>query len=374
MKNKLYYILAILYLLMFGFILYINGVFTGNIGSLDNLLINVGFLLIIGILFLISFTGFARLNQMTDALVIVEEAMRDQYQETHQNLWQEYRKKKDLFPNALLNEQFTKYQNCIQMHTNTKGQIMEVCPIEEYINEDLLDRAGKTYFNSAVSSTLTGLGILGTFLGLTIGMSSFSGNDIFTISDNIAPLLDGMKVAFHTSVYGIFFSLVFTFVYRSIMSDAYEKLQRFLSAFHEYTAPSASNMDENAGAMLIYQANMANSLKNIMELMRGNAMEQTKSMDRIVQRFMDRMSDSMSADFDTIGRSLKEACEIQVAYARNFQRLEESTKLLLESSRMMNDTMNLALERQREAEEKMSKTCDDLSNELYTFQKMRDLI
>ena len=111
MKNKLYYILAVLYLLMFGFILYINGVFTGNIGSLDNLLINVGFLLIIGILFLISFTGFARLNQMTDALVIVEEAMRDQYQETHQNLWQEYRKKKDLFPNALLNEQFTKYQN-----------------------------------------------------------------------------------------------------------------------------------------------------------------------------------------------------------------------------------------------------------------------
>lgn len=374
MKNKLYYILVVLYFLMFGFILYINGVFTGKIGSLDNLLINVGFLVIIGILFLISFTGFVRLNRMTGALVIAEETMRDQYQETRQNLWQEYRKKKELFPDALLNEQFAKYQKRIQAHTNPKGQVTEACPIEEYINEDLLDRAGKTYFNSAVSGTLTGLGILGTFLGLTMGMSSFSGNDIFTISDNIAPLLEGMKVAFHTSVYGIFFSLVFTFVYRSLMSDAYEKLQRFLSSFHEYAAPTVSNMDENTGAMLIYQANMANSLKNIMELMRGNAMEQTKSMDRIVQRFMDRMSDSMSADFDKIGKSLKEACEIQVAYARNFQRLEESTRLLLESSRMMNDTMNLALERQREAEEKMSKTCDDLSNELYTFQKMRDLL
>lgn len=374
MKNKLYYILVVLYFLMFGFILYINGVFTGKIGSLDNLLINVGFLVIIGILFLISFTGFVRLNRMTGALVIAEETMRDQYQETRQNLWQEYRKKKELFPDTLLNEQFAKYQKRIQAHTNTKGQVTEACPIEEYINEDLLDRAGKTYFNSAVSGTLTGLGILGTFLGLTMGMSSFSGNDIFTISDNIAPLLEGMKVAFHTSVYGIFFSLVFTFVYRSLMSDAYEKLQSFLSSFHEYAAPTVGNMDENTGAMLIYQANMANSLKNIMELMRGNAMEQTKSMDRIVQRFMDRMSDSMSADFDKIGKSLKEACEIQVAYARNFQRLEESTRLLLESSRMMNDTMNLALERQREAEEKMSKTCDDLSNELYTFQKMRDLL
>ena len=374
MRNKLYYILAVLYLLMFGFILYINGVFTGNMGSLDNLLINVGFLLIIGIVFLISFTGFARLNRMTDALVMAEETMRDQYQETHQNLWQEYRKKKDPFPNALLNEQFAKYQKRVQTHTNTKGQVMEACPIEDYINEDLLDQAGRTYFNSAVSGTLTGLGILGTFLGLTMGMSSFSGNDIFTISDNIAPLLDGMKVAFHTSVYGIFFSLVFTFVYRSLMSDAYEKLQSFTLAFHEYAAPIVSNMDENASAMLIYQANMANSLKNIMELMRGNAMEQTKSMDQIVQRFMDRMSDSMSADLDAIGQSLKQACETQVAYARNFQRLEESTKQLLASSHMMNDTMNLALERQREAEEKMVKTCDDLSNELYTFHQMRDLL
>ena len=38
-----------------------------------------------------------------------------------------------------------------------------------------------------------------------------------------------------------------------------------------------------------------------------------------------------------------------------------------------NDTMNLALERQREIEEKLSRTCDDLNNELYTFHQMRDL-
>ena len=81
--------------------------------------------------------------------------------------------------------------------------------MEEYINEDLLDQIAGTHYNSVVSGTMSGLGILGTFLGLTLGMLSFTGNDIFTISDNIAPLLSGMKVAFHTYVYGIFFSLVF---------------------------------------------------------------------------------------------------------------------------------------------------------------------
>ena len=117
---------------------------------------------------------------------------------------------------------------------------------------------------------MSGLGILGTFLGLTLGMLSFTGNDIFTISDNIAPLLSGMKVAFHTSVYGIFFSLVFNFVYRGIMADAYTRLTTFLETFHECTEPPVSQVDENMNAMLIYQANMANSMKSIMELMKCN--------------------------------------------------------------------------------------------------------
>ena len=81
---------------------------------------------------------------------------------------------------------------------------------DEYINEDLLDRVGMNYFNSGISGTLTGLGILGTFLGLSMGLSSFSGENIYTISDNVGPLLSGMKVAFHTSVYGIFFSIILT--------------------------------------------------------------------------------------------------------------------------------------------------------------------
>ncbi len=373
MKNKLYYLLAVLYVLMFGFILYINGIFTEAEISVSNLVINIGFLLVIGVLFLLSFASFGQLNRLTDALVFATEEMQEKYEAGQKSLWKEYRQKKDLFPNPILNRQFGKYQKRIQIHTSSKGVITEVCPIEEYINEELIDQVGKTYFNSAVSGTLTGLGILGTFLGLTLGMSSFSGNDIFTISDNIAPLLDGMKVAFHTSVYGIFFSLVFTFVYRSLMSDAYEKLSDFLSAFHEYAAPTASNTDENMSAMLIYQANMANSLKNMMELMRGNAAEQVKGVEQIIQQFMDRLTNTMSTDFESLGNSLRQACEAQGTYARNFQRLEESTRILLDASRSMSDTMNLALDRQREIEAALSRTCEDLNNELYTFHQMRDL-
>ena len=107
------------------------------------------------------------------------------------------------------------------------------------------------FFNSGISGTLTGLGILGTFLGLSMGLGSFNGDDIYTISDNVGPLLSGMKVAFHTSVYGIFLSLVFNFVYRSVMSASYEKLEDFLCIFRQTAQPAAAREDENSSAMVV---------------------------------------------------------------------------------------------------------------------------
>ena len=73
------------------------------------------------------------------------------------------------------------------------------CDIEDYINEELLDRVGGSHYNSAISGTMTGLGILGTFIGLSLGLGSFSGDDIYTISDNVGPLLSGMKVAWEAN-------------------------------------------------------------------------------------------------------------------------------------------------------------------------------
>lgn len=373
MKRKSYYFLFVLYILMLGFILYINGVFTGEIGSISNFAINLAFFILIGILMIISAVFFNRLNRAGDALERVAKSMSTQYEVSSVNLWSQYKEKENVFEDSVLDAQFAKYQRRIKAHTTKKGTVTSACSVEEYINEDLLDQIAGTHYNSVVSGTMSGLGILGTFLGLTLGMLSFTGNDIFTISDNIAPLLSGMKVAFHTSVYGIFFSLVFNFVYRGIMADAYTRLTTFLETFHECTEPPVSQVDENMNAMLIYQANMANSMKSIMELMKCNEESQIKGLDKIVQQFMNQLSESLGTEFDSLGRNLKDACQAQGTYARNFQRLEESTRLLLDASRAMQDSMQLSLERQQHVEEKLNRACENLGNELYTFHQMRDL-
>ncbi|MDE6674824.1 MAG: hypothetical protein K2K19_08450, partial [Acetatifactor sp.] len=192
MKNRLYYLLFLVYLFVVGFVLVINGVFTGQVSSVSNLVINMIFLLLIGIMFLISFASFARLNRMTDKLTTVADQIYKAYDDGDHKLWETYRAKGKVFGDDILDEAFYRYQKKMNSFQTRHG-LMGSCDIEDYIHEELLNQAGMNYYNSAISGTMTGLGILGTFIGLSIGLGSFNGNDIYTISDNVGPLLSGMK-------------------------------------------------------------------------------------------------------------------------------------------------------------------------------------
>lgn len=384
MKNKLYYSLFLFYVLVAAFVLYVNGVFTGAEASLVNLMINMGFLIIIGVLFLISTISFGRLNRVTDELTSAAKQLKKEYKEADgKNLWGSLQEGRELFENEELRSAFHKYRLRIKSFRTKRGYVNTV-DIEEYINENLLDRVGMNFFNSGISGTLTGLGILGTFLGLAMGLGSFNGNDIYTISDNVGPLLSGMKVAFHTSVYGIFFSLIFNFIYRSIMSDAYDKLENFLNVFRQTAMPAAATEDENSAAMVVYQANMANAMKQMLELMKGNAVEQTAGVERIVAQFTEQMQAALDVDFKGLGTTLKAAGEAQTGCAENAKSLMEVYTGLVEGNRNIQEALMKLLDRQEALtkelyaqKEKLSATCDemsnDISNQLYAFNQMRSL-
>lgn len=383
MKNKLYYVLSVLYLMMTGFILYINGVFTGNVLSWSNVMINLLFLLIIGVLFVISFISFGRLNACTGMLVKAAELMQKEYSIKEGCLWEEYRDRKKVFDNPVLEEAFDRYRTRMKGYEK-KNRMTNSCDLEEYINEDLLDQVGMTHFNGGIAGTLTGLGILGTFIGLSLGLNSFNGNDIYTISDNVGPLLEGMKVAFHTSVYGIFFSLIFNVVYRALMADAYEKLSQFLAVFRECVMPQVSTTDENSAAMLIYQANMANSLKAVVELLKGSAAEQTQGVERMVRQFTDELTGSMGADFEKLGWSLQKVVESQQISTANCRGMEDTAQKLLFANQKLLEGLEQITARQEEFSRELCRqrtiltdTCknldEEIGNQLYTFQQMKSM-
>lgn len=377
MKNRMYFFLLPVYLFVVGFVLVVNGVFTGQVTSVSNLVINLAFLVLIGILFLISFSSFFRLNRLTDKLLDEADKIYKAYDGGDHKLWETYRTKSKVFEDDVLDEAFYRYQKKMNSFQTRHG-LMGRCEIEDYLNEDLLNQVGMNYYNSAISGTMTGLGILGTFIGLSIGLGSFNGNDIYTISDNVGPLLDGMKVAFHTSVYGILFSLVFQFAYRSLMADAYDKLQEFLAAFRECVEPMVNNTDDNTKAMLVYQANMANSMKQMTELLKGEAREQAESLDKMVQRFTAQMEQNLGADFDKLAMTLQKACKAQEVYADNYRTMAETTRELLQTNSSLQKALEETLDRQeamarqlKEQSERIDATCDtineEISNQLYTY-------
>ena len=384
MRNRLYYVLFLLYAVVVAFVLYVNGVFSGEGTSVVNLAINLGFLVVIGVLFFVSFLSFGRLNRVTDELMEFAVSLQGEYKEAGgKNLWHKYQDKKDVFENEELRTAYNKYRIRIKSQSTRRG-VVSPCELEEYINENLLDRVGMNFFNSGISGTMTGLGILGTFLGLSMGLGSFRGEDIYTISDNVGPLLSGMKVAFHTSVYGILFSLVFNFVYRSIMSDAYEKLEIFLNTFRQTAQPPAVTEDENSAAMVVYQAGMANTLRQMLELMKGDGVEQTAAVERMVENFGRQLQASMGADFQKLGSTLRAAGEAQTAQAANTEEMIEAVKTLVEVNRNVQSALAKVMERQerfagelKAQKEQLSRTCsemsDEISGQLYAFEQMRNL-
>lgn len=383
MKSTKHFLIIPVYIGTVIFILIINGVFSQEVTSVANLAINLGFLAVMGILLGISVVSFARVTQCTEELLLQAKQLQKEPEEGEEKeICKEYLRRQDVFTDAALKHAFTKYQLSMKKLYTRRG-FKDICNIEEYINEDLIDRIGKNHYNANMPGTLTGLGILGTFLGLSMGLATFNGNNVLAISDSMGPLFEGMKVAFHTSVYGIFLSLVFSFIYRSVMADAYDAVERFQKAFSEFIEPVRAN-DEDASAMIIYQANMANTMKQMLELMKEDGKENFRSMERIVERFMDRVSETMGEDFRKLGLSLREAGDAQNISTRSNRELLKAMEMLVLANHDMQEKMADLIEKQeRFAEElkiqkqELKNGFDDISKEvssqLYAFDKMRNL-
>lgn len=72
----------------------------------------------------------------------------------------------------------------------------------------------------ALPGILTGLGVLGTFIGLQIGMGGLDLRDVENLETSIIPLIQGLVVAFSTSVWGVLSSLTFNFFEKFMASIA----------------------------------------------------------------------------------------------------------------------------------------------------------
>lgn len=123
---------------------------------------------------------------------------------------------------APLAETYSKTIN-IEAHDGKKSNI----PASEYINDYSVCKYNKLNLRmlDTAAGTLVGLGLLGTFFGLTLGIKGFDSSNTERINESIQGLLAGMGTAFLTSLLGMTFSILFTAADKALRHRLYKDVK-----------------------------------------------------------------------------------------------------------------------------------------------------
>lgn len=205
----------------------------------------------------------------------------------------------------------------------------EPCDVEEYINEDTaIYNVANTHLADLTPGVLVSLGILGTFWGLVLALYGVNLNDTSLIAQTIQNMIQGMFVAFLTSICGIVASLIFNYANRYMLGRAHRALDRFLKTFQQYAMPKPADAGNK---MLVMQQEQNAYLRTFVEevslrtaaqieqaILRAllpvqrsmdnfivaATQEQVEGMDRVAARFVERMNLVLDGQFSKLGDTL----------------------------------------------------------------------
>ena len=132
---------------------------------------------------------------------------------------------------SLLGEPWQNYSSTFLLEHDKPRKTCE--DAENYFNVHNLVgiRLNLRYWH-AVPATLVGMGILGTFIGLTFGISAFDIGSAEKIRRSIATLLAGMSTAFVTSLWGMLLSILFGWFEKWQLNGVEVAIQRLCSAMN----------------------------------------------------------------------------------------------------------------------------------------------
>ena len=138
-----------------------------------------------------------------------------------------------------INQNFTYEVNDNKVYTTTDF-------INSFLNFDKFITTHTSRGVISAPSVLTGLGIIGTFLGLSIGVGSASAGlaspDISIARNAMSQLLEGAQLAFLTSLAGLFFALVMRLSFTARSERIRVKIEDFNGLLSTVAIPKDSGI------------------------------------------------------------------------------------------------------------------------------------
>lgn len=177
----------------------------------------------------------------------------------------------------------------------------------DYFNEKhLLSANTNLRLINSIPATLVGFGILGTFIGLTYGISNFQTGSTEEIKKSIEDLLSGMGTAFVSSIYGMLLSLVFTFfekiqvnsLHNSIHSLCYNLDKRFKISKEDERTIELKRQERLLNEYFIFKDENGNDVKpgNVFR----DIFSETRKQSVALQSFSTDLANLIEAGFEKI--------------------------------------------------------------------------
>lgn len=180
--------------------------------------------------------------------------------------------------------------------------------------------------SKSLPALFTIIGVLGTFIGITIGLADFNVNP-GEIENSVARLLSGLKFAFVTSIFGIFSAVgirIYNLYYAPAddSTDEAELVIKTLQENNELTAKIAKAISSDEEASLTTQ----------MKLLRTDYSDKTKELVTEFRAFAEKQSENnMKALVEAIETVIGDFnVKINEQFGENFKKLNEAVGKLLD--------------------------------------------
>ena len=228
------------------------------------------------------------------------------------------------------------------------------CDIGDYIGEYEINNYTHRRLVEMVPDILTSLGILGTFTGLVWGLRGFNPVSYEAMASSITSLIDGIKVAFVTSIYGISLSMAYSYWLRGALTGLSESLDNFLD---KYYLCAVSPTD--ATAMNHVLSNQKDQIKAI-EQIGGDISEQlTVSMADHLDPVLTQMNRTLEHFTQTVTLNQQElletiAAQVMAAMKQEFiSEFVEMKAMLKDTNRVQKDYLDYITKAQKQFEDNL---------------------
>lgn len=194
--------------------------------------------------------------------------------------------------------------------------IRSTTPAEMFFSPSVLvDSQLHIEFFKHLPGILTGLGIIGTFLGLIHGLQAFRiDENTEVVRQSLDQLLHGVYEAFLVSMAAIALAMLITFIEKFLFSNLYGKVEELcflIDSFYEYGAGEeylerlVKSSEDSASQAKIIKDALVDELKQILREITDQQIQSTlNSQQQLSQQFRDSIEIGISQPLQEIAKGL----------------------------------------------------------------------